>query len=231
MVLANNSNPALLVAAIAGAVTAAGWFINYLLTGRTERRRRQADASAELDRRQAAAEAELERRRAEALLEHTERQLEELYGPLAFLVIEGHGTFRDLLDSLGRDYVFTEGEALPENELETWLFWVDNDLMPRNEQIKQILTAKTHLIEGSEMPEAFIAFLDHCNGWKIRHLRWQKEQVRYSWSSNTSYPNHFDALVLSTFQGLKKRHAKILGETLRAEPLEPSAGLESSRRA
>lgn len=146
-------NPALLVAAITAAVAVAGWVVNYVLTGRNERRRREAEAQ----------------------LKHTEKQLEELYGPLAFLVIEGQCTFADLLDSLGRRHVFTEGDKLNETDLETWLFWAENDLMPRNEKIQEILTAKTHLIEGHEMPAVYKAFLDHHNSWKINHLRWKTD--------------------------------------------------------
>ena len=53
------------VIAAAGAVVVA--VIGYFATSRNDRRRREA----------------------EARLKYTERQLEELYGPLAFLVIEG----------------------------------------------------------------------------------------------------------------------------------------------
>jgi hypothetical protein len=185
-------NTAVFVAVLAGSVTALGWLANYLLSARADRRGREA----------------------EALLRHTERQLEELYGPLAFLVIEGRQTFRDLLASLGRNYVFRPGGTLPDNELKTWLFWVDNDLLPRNEQIKRILMDKTHLIDRDEMPASYVAFLDHHNSWKINHLRWQKEQVPYSFRSSVNWPKEFEDDVIDTFGRLKARHATILGNTL-----------------
>jgi hypothetical protein len=55
--------------------------------------------------------------------------------------------------------------------------------------------------------------------WRIRHLRWQNERVRYSWTSSTKYPRQFETLVLSTFGALKMRHAELLGTTLRPPPL------------
>ena len=39
-------------------------------------------------------------------LDHLSEQLEKLYGPLAFLIIEGQRSYRDLLEILGRQQVF-----------------------------------------------------------------------------------------------------------------------------
>jgi hypothetical protein len=203
LVLADGSkNPALLVAAITAAVAVTGWVVNYVLTGRSERRRREAEAQ----------------------LKHSEKQLEELYGPLAFLVIEGRRTFADLLGALGRGFVFLKEEELYEDDLKTWLFWAENDLMPRNEKIQEILMAKTHLIEGNEMPEVYKAFLDHHNSWKINHLRWKTDGTKYGWHSRTGWPGDFEDDILSTFARLKARHAALLGETsgpTRNEDVEP----------
>jgi hypothetical protein len=177
---------------VAGLVTAVGWVVTYVLSGRSERRRRRDDA----------------------LLAHTERQLEELYGPLAFLVIEGKQTFRDLLASLGRKHVFGADGEISDEDLKTWLFWVDNDLLPRNDKIKRILMAKTHLIEGGEVSPDTIAFLDHHNSWKINHLRWKTEGVPYSWHSKVEWPRQFEDEILATFRLLKARYATILGRTV-----------------
>ncbi len=180
----------LVVALIAGAVTAVGWTANHIFEDRRERAKRQVEAS----------------------LKHVERQLEELYGPVAFLLYEGRRTFIDLLDTLGRDFVFKEGEPLPEDELKTWLFWAEHSLIPKNEKIKQLLMSKTHLIEGSRFPDSYVAFLDHHNSWTINHERWKQDRVEYSWHSKINWPDSFGKEVLSTFESLKAKHAALLGE-------------------
>src|SRR5215472_1271389 len=103
--------PAITVAVIAAIVSGIGWIVNYVLSSRSDRSRvRQASR-----------------------LAHIQQQLELLYGPLAFLVLEGRRSFTDLLDKLGRRYVFiASGSELPPNDLDLWLFWVDHELMPRN---------------------------------------------------------------------------------------------------
>jgi len=178
-----------LLALLAASVTLLGWLINYILTGRDERRRKQLEES----------------------LARMESQLQELYGPLAFAIQEGQRTHQDLLKALGRDHVFVEGKELTEDELKTWLFWVENDLFPRNERIKTLLLDKTHLIDDEQVPQSYLDFLEHYNSWKINHLRWQKEQVKYPWRSNLAFPDQFAAQVLATFEALKSRHARALG--------------------
>lgn len=81
-------NTSIVVALIAGAVSAVGWMVNHILTDRRDR----------------------EQKRTEALLKHVERQLEELYGPMAFLLYEARRAYQDLLDTLKRDYVFIKGK-------------------------------------------------------------------------------------------------------------------------
>jgi hypothetical protein len=196
------------VAVLAALVTAVGWVINHRLTERREREAKQLEAA----------------------LKYTERQLEELYGPLAFLLLESRRTFRDLLDSLGRNYVFTEGEDLPESELQTWLFWAENDAMPRNERIKQLLIQKTHLIEGEWFPDSYVDFLDHHNSWMINHLRWQRERVPYSFHSKINWPQQFAVEVLATFQAIKRRHAGYLRLQAKAAGLAVQSGPPSAKQ-
>src|SRR5690349_13759555 len=115
----------ILVAIISGLVTAIGWLVSHILLKRRE----------------------VESRRLDASLRFVELQLEELYGPLAFLVWDSSKAFKDFLENLGRLNVFHEDDPLPEQELKLWLLWVDNYLFPKNERIKDLLTTKTHLIE------------------------------------------------------------------------------------
>jgi len=178
------------VALSAVVVTIAGWLINHILQSHRE----------------------LKAKKREALLQYTQKQLEELYGPLAFLIIEGRRTFKDLLEVFGRKYVFVDDKPLSKEEFKIWMFWAENDFLPRNEKIKSLLMSKTHLIEGEEIPESYITFLDHCNSWQINHLRWKKENVEYSWRSKIDWPKEFSKDVLDTFKTLRRRHASLIFE-------------------
>ena len=183
------SAPPIWAALIAAIGAAAGWFVNHLLTVRREEARR----------------------RLEAQLRFVERQIEELYGPLAATLYEGRRTFLDLLDSLGRGYVFPEDGELPMNELRTWLFWAESEFLPRNDYIKTLLRTKAHLIDGGEFPQSYIDFLDHCNSWAVNHRRWKEQQVKYSWHSKINWPEEFESEVIQTFQTLKRNHADLIG--------------------
>src|SRR5262249_37299028 len=121
---------AALTATLAAAVAVIGWMVNHSLTRARDQYNQELEAS----------------------LKFTERQLEELYGPLAFLVLEGRRTWNDLTTRLGRPHVFILGKELPEDELNLWLFMVDYEFMPRNQRIADLLQTKTHLIEGSMLP-------------------------------------------------------------------------------
>jgi len=177
------------VALIAAGGAALGWFINHWLTARRDERRR----------------------RLEALLRFVERQIEELYGPLAASLYEGRRTFLDLLDSLGRDYVFPPNGKLPEDELRTWLFWVESEFLPRNEYIKTLLRTKAHLIYGGEFPKSYVKFFDHCSSWAISHRRWKEQHVKYDWHSKINWPDDFEKQAIETFQTLKRHHADLIG--------------------
>ncbi|MFT3813121.1 MAG: hypothetical protein QM740_07045 [Acidovorax sp.] len=183
------------IALIGAAVAAISWFVNHRLTSQREEKRR----------------------RIESQLKFIERQIEELYGPLAASLYEGRRTYQDLLDSLGRTYVFPAEEDLPADELRTWLFWAETEFLPRNEHIKTLLKTKAHLIYGGEFPASYVDFLDHCNSWAVNHRRWKDEQVKYSWHSKIDWPETFENQAIETFQFLKRRHAELIGE-LTASP-------------
>jgi hypothetical protein len=181
--------PAITVAVIAAAVSAVGWIVNYILSSRSER----------------------ERSRLASRLSHIQKQLELLYGPLAFLMLEGRRSLKDLIDKLGRNHVFMHNRELPKDELDLWLFWVDHDLMPRNITVKNLLSTHAHLVAGDKLPDSYIRFLDHHNSWHIEHLRWKEEGVPYAWHSKINWPRDFEDEIISTFEQLMKEHAALIG--------------------
>jgi hypothetical protein len=179
-----------IVALVAGSITALGWLVNHWLSSRFNE----------------------QRRRTEAELKFVERQIEELYGPLAFLIHEGRRTFIDLLDTLGRRAVFVGDKPLSADDLNTWLFWAEAEFLPRNEKIKNLLMAKSHLVDGPEFPKSYIAFLDHSNSWAINHRRWKEQSVEYSWHSKVNWSVKFEKEVIATFEKLKARHSALIGK-------------------
>jgi hypothetical protein len=180
----------LIIALIGALVTALGWLVTNLLSASSEKHRRRLIYQTKFIR----------------------QQLNQLYGPLAFLLLEGQQTFQALADCLGRDHLIdSDVETFSEPELKAWLFWIDADFFPRNEKIKQLLARSTHLIEGGAVPASFLIFLDHYNSWKINHDRWIKEEIAYSWHSKINWPEQFEKDVLETFQILKQRHARLMG--------------------
>jgi hypothetical protein len=182
-------NSAITVAIITACVTAVGWLVTNYLSQRREQQKAKAEAT----------------------LRYVERQLEELYGPLVALIYEGRQVFQELLRSLGRDYVFGQGLELPDDELKTWLFWTENSFLPRNRQIRDLLTSKPHLVDGAAFSESYIAFFLHESSWRVHHERWLKEQVAYDWHSSVNWPLQFEREVIETFKVLKNRHSELLG--------------------
>ncbi|MDG4859704.1 hypothetical protein P8605_16355 [Streptomyces sp. T-3] len=182
-------DPALLATLIAAVVTAGGWIANHALSTRADRRRKEH----------------------EARLAHVEKQLEQLYGPLVFLVEEGRSAFRDFCDTLGRPFVFAGDDSLTARELELWLFWVDHHFMPRNQAVQELLSAKAHLIVGDRIPDSYVAFIDHYNSWRVNHLRWKEQGVAYSWHAKANWPRQFDTDVLESFERLKSLQVQLAG--------------------
>ena len=180
---------AAITTAFAAVLTAAGWLVTHILSVRAER----------------------EKQRAIGHLSFVEKQLEGLYGPLVLLVLEGRSTFRDLLSNLGRGYVFSGTQPLSKEDLSLWLFWVDNDFMPRNQRIQELLAGKSHLIHGNEIPESYLTFLDHYNSWQITHKRYKEEGVPYQWHSKANWPKQFEDDIICTFRELKETQAKLIG--------------------
>lgn len=178
------------IAILGAIVTGLGWLVTNILSTSSKNRQRRLTSQIEFIR----------------------QQLEELYGPLAFLLLEGRQTFQTLAETLGKDHLKDEDvDSFSEPELKAWLFWVDADFFPRNEKIKKLLSKKTYLIEGREVPESYLTFLNHHNSWKISHERWLQQGIAYGWHSKINWPDQFEEDVLYTFNILKRRHAILIG--------------------
>ncbi|MEH2046882.1 MAG: hypothetical protein V7L12_27180 [Nostoc sp.] len=193
----------IITTAITTAFAVVAGIVNHIMSGNRDRENQQTTAS----------------------LKYTEQQLEELYGPLAFLIWEGRRTYTDLAEKLremrgqkrileslqvGEKNGYTIFPFKNEAEIKLWIFWIEKDAFPRHEKIKKLLMTKTHLIEGEILPESYLKFLDYHNSWKMEHLRWQEQQIEYLWKSKFDFPFQFEDEVLKTFKNLKRQQANFL---------------------
>ncbi|WP_203219492.1 hypothetical protein [Nostoc edaphicum] len=203
----NTGNPGFTATIITTAITTAfavvAGIVNHIMSGNRERENQQTTAS----------------------LKYTEQQLEELYGPLAFLIWEGRRTYTDLVEKLtemrGKKHISGSLKVVEkddriifplrdEEEIKLWVFWIEKDAFPRHEKIKKLLMSKTHLIKGEIMPNSYLNFLDYHNSWKMEHLRWQEQQIKYPWKSKFNFPLKFETDIIETFTDLKGQQANFL---------------------
>ncbi|MDZ8257883.1 hypothetical protein [Nostoc sp. ChiQUE01b] len=193
----------IITTAITTAFAVVAGIVNHIMSGNRDRENQQTTAS----------------------LKYTEQQLEELYGPLAFLIWEGRRTYTDLVEKLTemRGKKHTSGSLKvvekddriifplrDEEEIKLWVFWIEKDAFPRHEKIKKLLMSKTHLIKGEIMPNSYLDFLDYHNSWKMEHLRWQEQQIKYPWKSKFNFPFKFETDIIETFTDLKGQQANFL---------------------
>lgn len=180
--------PRMEAVAIPAGVAVIGWFVAHFLTRRGAR----------------------EQYRREAALRHVERQLGELYGPLAFLVLEGARVFQDLVEDFGTDWL-NKGRALTPEEAERWLYWTESYFIPRNQRIQSLISDNAHLIEGDRIPKSFLDFIDHHASWTLEIERSRKTGVKERLYSRRTWPASFSAEVKDTFRILKQRHERLIG--------------------
>ena len=203
------------IAVLGASISVMGWIVNYILSTSAERNRQKLLTQ----------------------IEFTKQQLEELYGPLVFLVMEGRYSFSEALKTIASMPIF-DVETLPKEHVvqtkrkgtkieisgnvsdskislgeddEVWAYWIENEFIPRNEKIKTLIANKTHLIEGEEMPKSWLEFIEHYNSWKVNFDRWKKGLAKFPLYSRTGWPQDLDDNILSTFKLLKKRQAYLMG--------------------
>ena len=93
----------------------------------------------------------------ETLLKQSQKQIEEFYGPLFNIVhqifVSSHVQY-DILtarDQSGQSRLTSEQRGRITD------YFLDNYFSKLHQEVNQILKTKLYLIEGSEMPESFLA--------------------------------------------------------------------------
>ena len=139
-----------------------------------------------------------------------DRQLTELYRPLLALVLESRASVEDFLKTkLKREYIFPTDRNLEGEELKMWLEKAEGDLMPRNERMCALIRSKRDLVDGPDLPPSWKTLLEHQDGWRAVHEKWNKDHVPYNWHSPSSFPKRLDDELEASIEKLEKRRAAI----------------------
>jgi hypothetical protein len=131
-----------IIGALSGAVVAAArWFVSHTLSTRR-------DESA---------------RRTEATRDFLGRQIEELYGPLLGLIQYSRMVFDIGTKKLPTDQQrHIDFARFTGRDDEIWRFFVEGYFLPVNAQIRNLIRAKMHLLDGAVLPDSFAQFFVHA---------------------------------------------------------------------
>lgn len=172
--------------AIPAAIIVAGWFAAHILaTRRDDRTRRQ-----------------------QAVLQFRQRQIEELYGPLVALIeqIFTVWTVRERIVEAQR-----AGQRMSPEDLErTRLFVWRSYFLPLHAEIRTLLKQKQHLLEGGELPQSFVDYLEHSTQEEFQRRLWEELGIDTSFVPGRSWPSRFDQDAKGGLAAVKAKHEAAL---------------------
>src|SRR5262245_46748467 len=165
---------AIVAAITAGAVTAIGWYITYLLSKKKE----------------------YEARRQEAALRHLQRQIEDLYGPLLGLIqynrfiSEVAAERLPARDEDGRRKV-SRSKFTPTDVL-IYKYLIETYFLPINAQIATLLRTKLYPLESATIPDSFRDFLRHDAYFQSLHRMYVEKKIESTFIKGPGWPPQFE---------------------------------------
>lgn len=126
-------------------------------------------------------------------LERLERQLSEFYGPL---------------------YILTQAKrAIADKAWGTDIWWHirEHTIWPMHEEIERILLGRIGLLQEADVPESYIAFLQHC---RVDRCYTKSDDIAQYFEKGVPYPKSFDDDVKVAY---KKKRAEYDAEILRLD--------------
>ena len=144
-------------------------------------------------------------------------QLEKLYGPLMATLIASHETWEGFVSKHwpkhGMKGYFGKGQnTLSEEELERCRTWITSVFHPLNERVESIIIENIHLIEGDEIPKAFIKALSHVSAYRAIIAQWENKNYSEHVSVNNWPTKELMDAVKPIFNQLTIEKAKLLGK-------------------
>ena len=147
-------------------------------------------------------------RRQQAVLRLRERQIEELYGPLQSLIDQVFAVWRTRQRILDSAPDKLGAEAKQRIRQFVWAQY----FRPLHQQIRDILRAKQHLIEGGRVPDSFKAYMAHSTQEEFQQLLWTELQIDTAFVAGTPWPKQFYQDVTQGLELVRSKYEIALRE-------------------
>jgi hypothetical protein len=141
-------------------------------------------------------------------------QLAKLYGPLLTLGYASNSAWLTFATKYVDDRpAFFSGPDRTEEEIKTWVSWMQTVFMPINRRVYETIVVNGHLLVEEEVPDVLLRFCAHVSGYEPVVDAWSKGD----YSRLTSLINHpgpeFYEHIRDRYAGLKRRQVELLAET------------------
>lgn len=160
---------------------------------------------------------ERDRQRLEAELSYVRSQIEELYGPLYGLTQRSKSIFDISLAVLPAVNGRQDRGVWSKQDWDVWEYILENYLLENRLKMAELITSKTHLIEGKGLPPSFREFLAHEAQATCLFKLWREKQVSMSaGESGVGYPKSFNNEVEQELETLHSRYEMLLARRRKA---------------
>ena len=111
-----------------------------------------------------------------ARLSRVNQQLRQLYGPLNALLESSDAAWGAFTSACwpkhGQAAYFAKGFETTDDEKAHWRLWMREVFHPMNARMERVITDNLDLVEGGEMPKAFVDVLAHIAAYHTVLRKW-----------------------------------------------------------
>jgi hypothetical protein len=155
-----------------------------------------------------------ERTQRAARLERVNRQLSEMYGPLLATSRAGTSAWNSFFDMYMPSHARSMDNATPE-QLERFRVWMQVVQMPLNERLVEVITTKSDLLEGYDMPEVFLDVCAHVYSYKGVIARWNLGDFSRHFTALNFPAEPLVEYVSKNYRALKNEQLELIGQLQR----------------
>jgi len=154
-----------------------------------------------------------------ARLDRVNQQLRQLYGPLNALLESSDAAWNAFTSAYwpahGQPGYFAKGFETTDEEKARWRLWMREVFHPTNAKMEDVITRNLDLVDGGEMPKAFVDALAHISAYHAVLRKWDAGD----YSEHTSVINFpsaaLKAAVKPTYERLLREQAYLISSTQR----------------
>jgi hypothetical protein len=143
-------------------------------------------------------------KRLQIKMEYISKQIEELYGPL-YSLIQQIKNYRSV-----REVITSHPKKQPQDDQKIITFFREKYVLPLNEEIRELIKNKFHLIEGKELPASFWAYLLHSTQMLSQIRLWKELELNTTHVEGAPAPPDFEKDVKHTLSLLMKKYDDLL---------------------